>query len=61
MLQDFYVEIALDVNKHFYQEKKSFLLTRLPTLGCEDWYTFHDIEHRPRKNIYKEIFWMQVD
>ena len=56
MSNDFFVEIALDSNKHFYKKKKQILLTRLPTIGCEDWYTFHDIDHKHRKNIYKEIY-----
>lgn len=60
MLQDFYVEIALDVNKHFYQEKKSFLLTRLPTIGEGDWYSYHDTERRQRKFIYKEIYCIRL-
>ena len=60
MNNNFFVELALDSNKHFYREKKQSLLTRLPTLGCEDWYTFHDIEHRPRKNIYKEIYCIRL-
>ena len=60
MTNFFTVEIALDSNKHNYQEKKHFLLTRLPTIGCEDWYSYHDIERRPRKIIYKEIFCIRI-
>ena len=33
MSNDFHVELALDVSKHFYNEKKEFLLTRLPNIG----------------------------
>ena len=60
MSNDYFIEIALDINKHFYQKKRQFLLTRLPTLGCDDWYTFHDIQHRHRKNIYKEIYCIRI-
>ena len=60
MTNYFTVELALDSNKHNYQEKKQFLLTRLPTIGCEDWYSFHDIERRPRKIIYKDIFCIRI-
>ena len=60
MTDFFTVEFALDSNKHNYQEKKQFLLTRLPTIGCEDWYSFHDIERRPRKIIYKDIFCIRI-
>tara|TARA_X000001036_G_scaffold16488_1_gene13874 strand:- start:85 stop:471 length:387 start_codon:yes stop_codon:yes gene_type:complete len=60
MIQDFYVEIALDINKHFYQEKKSFLLTLLPTIGDGDWYSYHDTERRQRKFIYKEIYCIRL-
>ena len=60
MSNEFFIEIALDSNKHFYKEKKHILLTRLPTIGCEDWYTFHDVEQRPRKHIYKEIYCIRI-
>ena len=60
-MTNFYtVEFALDSNKHNYQEKKQFLLTLLPTIGCEDWYSYHDIERRHRKIIYKEIFCIRL-
>jgi hypothetical protein len=60
MTKIFTVEIALDSKKHNYQTNKQFLLTRLPTIGCEDWYSYHDIERRPRKIIYKEIFCIRI-
>ena len=56
----FTIEIALDNNKHNYQEKKQFLLTRLTNLCCEDWYSYHDIERYSRKIIYKEIFCIHI-
>ena len=60
MTNYFTVEIALDINKHNFQANKHFLLTRLPTIGCDDWYSFHDTERRPRKIIYKEIFCIRL-
>lgn len=60
MPKDYHVEIALDVSKHFYKEKKQFLLTRLPTLGEGDWYSFHDSERRNRKIIYKEVYCIRL-
>jgi hypothetical protein len=60
MTNYFTVEIALDINKHNFQANKQFLLTRLPTIGCDDWYSFHDTERRPRKIIYKEIFCIRL-
>ena len=60
MTEIFTVELALDSNNHNYQEKQHFLLTHLPTIGCEDWYSYHDIERRPRKIIYKEIFCIRI-
>ena len=60
MSNDFHVELALDVSKHFYNEKKEFLLTRLPNIGEGDWYSFHDSERRNRKMIYKEVFCIRL-
>jgi len=60
MTNFFTIEIALDSKKHNFQENKQFLLTHLPTIGCEDWYSYHDIERRPRKIIYKEIFCIRI-
>ena len=60
MSNDFHVELALDVSKHFYNEKKQFLLTRLPNIGEGDWYSFHDSERRNRKMIYKEVFCIRL-
>jgi hypothetical protein len=60
MPKDYHVEIALDVSKHFYKEKKQFLLTRLPTIGEGDWYSFHESERRQRKHIYKEIYCIRL-
>lgn len=60
MSKDFNVEIALDISKHFYKEKKQFLFTRLPTIGEGDWYSFHDSERRQRKMIYKEVYCIRL-
>ena len=60
MSNDFHVELALDVSKHFYTEKKQFLLTRLPNIGEGDWYSFHDSERKNRKMIYKEVFCIRL-
>mgnify|MGYP001426305644 CR=1 FL=1 len=54
------VEIALDTNKQNYKENKELLLTRLPTISEEDWYSFHDTERKQRKIIYKEIFCIRL-
>ena len=56
----FTIEIALDSSSHKYEENKYFLLTRLPTIGCEDWYSFHDIQRIHRKIIYKELFCIRL-
>ena len=60
MSNDIHVELALDVSKHFYNEKKQFLLTRLPNIGEGDWYSFHDSERKNRKMIYKEVFCIRL-
>tara|TARA_R110001599_G_scaffold234883_1_gene434089 strand:- start:162 stop:545 length:384 start_codon:yes stop_codon:yes gene_type:complete len=56
MSKNFHVEFALDICKHFYKEKKQFLLTQLNKIGDENWYSFHDSDHRQRKIIYKEVY-----
>lgn len=60
MTKEFQVELALDLSKHFYKEKQQFLLTRLPTIGEGDWYSFHDSERRNRKMIYKEVYCIRL-
>ena len=60
MTDEYFAEFALDINKHYYKEKKQYLLTCLPKIGDYEWYSFHDNERKGNKIIYKEIFCISI-
>ena len=55
MIQDFYMDIALDISKHNITFLKQQLLTYLQEIYYCDSYSFHDTDVIKRRPVNKEI------